>query len=119
MMATANSKIISRIRSSVGSKNRAGAILVVVRAAVEISWSRRWPAVKLAVSRTPRAIGRINRLIDSMIMRVGINKAGVPSGNRCAMDLVGCVRRPVNTVASQSGSARAMFTESWVVGVNV
>ena len=73
----------------------------------------------MAVSRTPRAIGRINKLIDSIIIRAGINKVGVPSGNRCAMDLVGCVRRPINTVANQSGSARAIFTESWVVGVNV
>ena len=73
----------------------------------------------MAVSRTPRAIGRINRLINSIIMRVGINRVGVPSGRKCAIDLVGCVRRPVSTVPNQSGRARAIFTESWVVGVNV
>lgn len=73
----------------------------------------------MAVSRTPRAIGRINKLMDSIMIRIGINKVGVPSGRRCAMDLVGCIRRPVSTVANQSGSARAIFMESWVVGVNV
>ena len=36
-MATANSKIISKIKSNVGNKNRVGAILIVARAAVEIS----------------------------------------------------------------------------------
>lgn len=43
----------------------------------------RWPAVRLAVSRTPRAKGRINRLIVSMIMSIGISRLGVPSGKRC------------------------------------
>ena len=51
-------------------------------AAVAISWMSRWPAVRLAVSRTPRAIGRIKRLIVSIIIRIGIKRVGVPSGSR-------------------------------------
>lgn len=50
--------------------------------AEEISWIRRWPAVKLAVSRTPRAMGRINRLTVSIIIKTGMRGVGVPSGRR-------------------------------------
>lgn len=57
--------------------------------AVEISWISRWPAVRLAVSRTPNARGRINRLIVSIIMRTGINRVGVPSGSRWPSAAVG------------------------------
>lgn len=38
--------------------------------------------MRLAVSRTPRAMGRIKRLIVSMIIRAGIKGVGVPSGRR-------------------------------------
>lgn len=50
--------------------------------AEEISWIRRWPAVKLAVSRTPRARGRISRLTVSIIIKTGMRGVGVPSGRR-------------------------------------
>lgn len=73
----------------------------------------------MAVSRTARATGRISKLMDSIIIRAGIRGAGEPSGRRCASAEFGCVFKPFNTVASQSGIARAMFIESWVVGVNV
>lgn len=59
------------------------------KAAVAISWMRRCPAVKFAVSRTPRARGRINRLIVSIIIRTGIRRVGVPSGRRCPRAMVG------------------------------
>lgn len=58
-------------------------------AAVAISWIRRWPAVRLAVSRTPSARGRMNRLIVSMIIRTGISSVGVPSGRRWPKASVG------------------------------
>lgn len=38
--------------------------------------------MRLAVNRTPRARGRINRLIVSMITSTGIRGVGVPSGRR-------------------------------------
>lgn len=44
---------------------------------------------------------------------------GVPSGRRCPRAIVGWLRRPIITVASHSGTARPMFKDSWVVGVNV
>lgn len=89
------------------------------KAAVAISCINRWPAVRLAVSRTPRATGRIKRLAVSMRMRAGIRGTGVPSGRRCPKAAVGFFRSPMMTVISQSGTARAMFKESCVVGVNV
>lgn len=50
--------------------------------AVEMSWMSRWPAVRLAVKRTPRASGRMSRLVVSIKIRAGINGVGVPSGRR-------------------------------------
>ena len=73
----------------------------------------------MAVSRTPKAKGRINKLIVSMIIRVGISGAGVPSGKRCPSDFVVWFRNPVSTVANHNGIASAIFIESCVVGVNV
>ena len=59
------------------------------KAAVEINWIKRWPAVRLAVSRTPSARGRMRRLIVSIIIRMGIKGPGVPSGRRCPRAWVG------------------------------
>lgn len=92
---------------------------VRTNAAVEMSWIRRCPAVRLAVSRTPRAKGRINRLIVSMIIRIGMSGVGVPSGRRWPREMVGWLRSPTRTVASHVGTASAMFIDSWVVGVKV
>lgn len=96
-----------------------GDVLARTKAAVEVSCIRRWPAVRLAVSRTPRARGRINRLIVSIIIRMGIRRVGVPSGRRCPRAAVGWFRRPIRTVASQSGNARPRLRDSCVVGVKV
>lgn len=79
----------------------------------------RCPAVKLAVSRTPRASGRISRLVVSIRIKAGISGVGVPSGRRWPREAEGWFRRPVRIVASHSGKARARFMDSWVVGVNV
>lgn len=79
----------------------------------------RWPAVRFAVNRTPRASGRISRLVVSIMINAGISGVGVPSGSRWAREIEGWLRSPVSRVASQSGNARAMFIDSWVVGVKV
>lgn len=71
------------------------------------------------MSRTPRARGRINKLMVSIIIRIGIKRAGVPSGRRCPRAAVGWFRRPIITVASHSGTASPIFKDSCVVGVNV
>lgn len=68
--------------------------------------------MRLAVSRTPRAKGRIKRLIVSIIMRMGIRSVGVPSGRRWARAWFGWLRRPMSTVASQRGTAIDMLRES-------
>ena len=75
--------------------------------------------MRLAVSRTPRARGRIKRLIVSIIIRTGIRRVGVPSGRRWPRAAVGWFRIPIITVASQSGTARPRLRESCVVGVKV
>lgn len=75
--------------------------------------------MRFAVNRTPSARGRINRLIVSIIIRTGIRRVGVPSGNRCPRAWVGWFRIPIITVASQRGTAKAMLRESCVVGVKV
>lgn len=45
--------------------------------------------MRLAVSRTPRANGRMNRLMVSIIISTGIRGTGVPSGRRCPNAAVG------------------------------
>lgn len=75
--------------------------------------------MRFAVRRTPRANGRISRLVVSIMIRVGISGVGVPSGSRCPKEAEGWFRRPVSKVASHSGRAKAMFIDSWVVGVKV
>lgn len=79
----------------------------------------RWPAVRFAVRRTPRASGRMSRLVVSIMIRAGISNVGVPSGSKCPRDIEGWFRRPVSRVASQRGKASAMFIDSCVVGVKV
>ena len=54
-----------------------------------------------------------------MMIRTGIRGPGVPSGRRWPRATVGWLRIPISTVASHSGTARAMFKDSWVVGVKV
>lgn len=45
--------------------------------------------MRLAVSRTPSANGRINRLIVSIIIKTGMRRVGVPSGRRWPRASVG------------------------------
>lgn len=81
-MATATSKRVNRTRTALVNRPTAGIVDTRTNAAVAISCINRWPAVKLAVSRTPRARGRINRLIVSIMINTGIKGIGVPSGSR-------------------------------------
>lgn len=62
--------------------------------------------------RTPRASGRMRRLVVSIRIRAGTSGVGVPSGSRCPRDVDGWFRRPVSRVASQRGNASAMFIDS-------
>lgn len=119
MTATAISKRVSRISRVNVMIAVVGSVSMIDMMAVEISWISRWPAVRFAVKRTPRANGRINKLIVSIIIRAGMSGFGVPSGRRCPSELVGWFRRPTRMVAIHSGSARAIFIDSWVVGVKV
>lgn len=111
-MATATSSMVKRNRINAVRSETVGMMGRRAVVAVEISWMRRWPAVRLAVRRTPRANGRINRLVVSIMIRAGISGVGVPSGNRWPRAIEGWLRRPVRRVASQRGNARAMFIDS-------
>ena len=71
------------------------------------------------MSRTPRAIGRITRLIVSITIRRGMRGVGEPSGRRCPSEWVGWLRNPISTVASQRGAASPRLRDSWAVGVKV
>jgi len=86
---------------------------------VEISWISKWPAVRLAVNRTPNAKGRIKRLIVSMIISIGIRRLGVPSGRRWPSAWFGWFRIPIITVANQRGTANPRLRDNWAVGVKV
>lgn len=71
----------------------------------------------LAVSRTARAIGWINRLIVSIIINMGIKGIGVPWGRKWARDALVLWRKPVITAPAHSGMAMPRFIDSCVVGV--
>ena len=118
-MATATSRMVRSSRMIIVRMDTAGRVGINAMEAVEMSWMSKCPAVRLAVRRTPRARGRISRLVVSIKISAGIRGVGVPSGNRWAKEADGWFRRPVSSVASHSGKARAMFIDSWVVGVNV
>lgn len=119
IMATATSKMVSRSRISVVRMDTVGIIGSKAVVAVEMSWISKWPAVRFAVRRTPRARGRMSRLVVSIMIKAGIKGVGVPSGRRWPSEAEGWFRRPVSNVASQRGKASAMFMDSCVVGVNV
>ena len=118
-MATATSRSVNKKRTAAVRIATVGIMGNNTNTAVAMSWISRWPAVKLAVSRTPNASGRMNRLIVSMIISTGIRGIGVPSGRRCPRATVGWFRMPIITVASHSGTASPMFRDSCVVGVKV
>lgn len=118
-MATAISRTVSMMSRAVGSIVMVGAMFIVACEAAEIRCNKRCPDVMLAVSRIPRARGRIIRLINSMATRIGIRGVGVPVGRRCASTSFGFLAMPVSTVPSHIGNARAKFTDRWEVGVKV
>lgn len=119
MQATASSSSVKSNRMVVMIMLRAKCELKRLRVAELIIVINRWPAVMLAVSRTPRATGRMSKLTVSIMIINGISGVGEPSGSMWASVVVGFFSIPVITVASQSGSAKAMFIDSWEVVVYV
>ena len=93
-------------------------ILISASVAPPIRWINRCPAVILAVNRTARAIGWINRLIVSIITSIGISGVGVPCGRKWASDALVLLRKPVITAPAHKGMAMPKFIDSCVVGVN-
>lgn len=118
-MATATSRRVSKRRTIEVRAATVGMVERRTKAPLAIRRISRWPAVRLAVSRTPRAIGRMKRLIVSIIISTGISGVGVPSGRRWPRACVGWFRIPIITVASHRGTASPRLSDSWVVGVNV
>lgn len=118
-MATATSRREKPTTAGNAKRPSSGALARAVPVAVEISLSRRWPAVMLAVSRTARDTGRMRRLKDSIMIIRGMRGIGVPSGSKCPNVIVGWCRNPISTVASQIGTARARLKERRQVGTKV
>lgn len=116
-MATATSRRVRRRSTTEVRTATAGMIDISLKAPSAMRRIRRWPAVRLAVSRTPRANGRMKRLIVSIIIRTGIRGVGVPSGRRCPSACVGWFRIPITTVANQRGTASPKFRDRLTVGV--
>jgi len=52
--------------------------------------NNKWPATIFAANRIERVIGRITFLIVSITTIIGIRKAGVPTGTKCAKRLLYC-----------------------------
>lgn len=96
-----------------------GLMLVRTSVAPPIKWINRWPAVMLAVKRTARAIGWMNRLIVSMIISIGIREMGVPWGKKWASEDFSLWRKPRITAPAHNGIAIPKFIDNCVVGVNV
>lgn len=96
-----------------------GLMLMSTSVAPPIKCMSRWPAVMLAVRRTARAMGWINRLIVSMTMSMGIRVIGVPWGRKWASESFSLWRNPMITAPAHKGIAMLRFIDSWVVGVNV
>lgn len=96
-----------------------GLMLVRTRVAPPIRWISKWPAVMLAVKRTARAMGWMNRLIVSIIISMGIREIGVPWGRKWANEAFSLWRKPRITAPAHSGIAIPKFVDSCVVGVNV
>lgn len=88
-MATATSRIVRSTSTTAVRMATVGMRGAKTKTAVAINWMRRWPAVRFAVSRTPRASGRMNRLRVSIIISTGIRGPGVPSGRRWPRATVG------------------------------
>lgn len=119
MQATASSRIESINSSIPVIMLMVVLVLIKFNVAVLTIVISRWPAVILAVSRTPNASGRISRLMVSIITINGTSRVGEPSGSMWASVVDGFFVIPVITVAIQSGMAIAMFIDSWDVDVNV
>ena len=81
-MATATSRMVRSSRMIIVRTDTAGRVGMSAMEAVARSWISRCPAVRLAVRRTPRARGRISRLVVSIRINAGIRGVGVPSGSR-------------------------------------
>lgn len=92
-------------------------MLIKARVAPPIRWISRCPAVMLAVSRTARAMGWMNRLIVSIITSMGMRGSGVPCGRKWAREALVLWRNPSITVPAHRGIAMPRFMDNWVVGV--
>lgn len=66
----------------------------------------------LAVSRTAKAMGWINRLIVSMTISIGIRGIGVPWGRKWAREAFVLCRKPRITAPAHNGIAMPRFIES-------
>lgn len=94
MRATADSKIVS-IRGHV--RDRIAELKFMDKMKFPRRVMRRCPAMRFAVNRTHRVIGRIIVLVSSMITMNIISMGGVPCGRRCVSMCFVLVIHPMET----------------------
>lgn len=73
----------------------------------------------LAVRRTAKATGWMNRLMVSIMISMGIREIGVPWGRKWANEAFSLCRNPKITAPAHRGIAIPRFVDNCVVGVNV
>jgi hypothetical protein len=78
----------------------------------------RWPAIKLAVNRTHKVIGRIMFLVSSIITMNDMSTAGVPWGSRWESMWLVFFIHPNSIIPNQNVSDRGRVTVRWEVTEN-
>lgn len=71
------------------------------------------PAIRLALSRTASAIGRIKLLVNSINTIKGINIVGVPEGTKCANIVLFKFNQRNNIMDVQIGKDNAKEKDRW------
>lgn len=80
-------------------------LLARIQVAVDNKNSSKWPAVKFAASRRPRAMGWANSLMVSIHTIIGISGDGVPCGTKCLSRLLKDRKNPSIFTLSHKGMA--------------
>ena len=116
MRATADSRIVSRRGHK---EDRRIELRFIDRMKLPSSVMRRCPAMRFAVNRTHRVIGRMIVLVSSMITINIISMGGVPWGRRCASMCFVLVIHPMVVTAVHSLRERGRVIERCEVRENV
>ena len=116
MMATAVSKVASKVKKTIIVKTRAS---LPEQAGDLKSTINKCPATIFAAKRTDKVIGRIIELTSSMITMKGLNGAGLPSGTKCANIVEEVFTQANDTCPNHRGKASLRVNTKWLVAVKM